>query len=394
MFLPFYLKIKESSAESQQHLELVQEGCLMPSVTGETYTAGRDERKNILEVSQLHLQLAPSEHPKDTKSGKVGSKLHLGGNPRDHSFIRFTEQEEKNVVQFFTTLYNLGYGFTKIDMASLVTEYAVYLKKRTRTQPVVMHWVTDLSKKYPELNIVSRKCKMALTAILSKFFDDLEKIMTEYSLNSTPHLVFSVTDIEIQQDDTLSGEDKILTTVIACGSAAGHSIPPFFVFPGKEMTVDLMGGALPGSSGVVSEDGLVNAEVFIQFLNEHLLRNVLEKDNEKPVLIHVNGVKFCSVGLMELAKHRNVMLIFPPAEISNALMPLDVGCIESFQAEYTKECEKHIQETMTDITKANVCGIVSKVYPKAISSSNIREGFQKAGLFPCDRHMLILKGKD
>ena len=343
--------------------------------------------------SAIPIDPPTSERQKNGDHYKVDSKRYFGANPEEPLFIRFTEKEEKNVVDFLMTLYNLGYGFTKLDMAAVTTEYAVYLRKRTRTQPIVMHWLADMIKKWPKLQLVSKKCKLTLTGILSKFFDNLESVMRKNSFDTTSERVFSVTDVEIRQDDAESDEEKILTTVIACGSAAGLSIPPFFVFPGEEMTAGLMNDALPGSSGVVTDDGLVNAEVFIQFLNEHLLKNIPEADIGKPILIHVNAVKFCSVGLVELAKKHNVTLIFPPAEITNALMPLDVGCIEPFQAEYTQECEKHIQETMTDITKNNVCGIVGKIYPKALTSNNIKEGFRKAGLFPCNRHMLILKRK-
>ena len=324
---------------------------------------------------------------------KVDSKRYCGANPEEPLFIRFTELEEKNVVDFLILLYNLGYGFTKLDMARIATEYAVYLRKRTRTQPIVMHWVIEMISKWPELQLVRKKCKLNLTGILTKFFNNLENVMKRCSFDERPELVFSVTDIEIRQDDSESGEEKILTTVIACGSAAGLPVPPFFVFPGQKVTPDLMNEALPGSSGVVSDDGLVNAEVFIQFLNDHLLKNIPEEDIGKPILIHINAIKFCSVGLLDLAKKHNVTLIFPPMEIPNALMPLDVGCIVPFQTEYIRECKKHIQETMTDITINNVCGIVGKIYPRALTSKNIKEGFRKAGLFPCNRDMLIVKRK-
>ena len=324
---------------------------------------------------------------------KVDSKRYFGANPEEPLFIKFTELEEKNVVDFLILLYNLGYGFTKLDMARIATEYAVYLRKRTRTQPIVMHWVIEMISKWPELQLVRKKCKLNLTGILTKFFNNLENVMKRCLFDERPELVFSVTDIEIRQDDTESGEEKILTTVIACGSAAGLPVPPFFVFPGQKVTPDLMNEALPGSSGVVSDDGLVNAEVFIQFLNDHLLKNIPEEDIGKPILIHINAIKFCSVGLLDLAKKHNVTLIFPPMEIPNALMPLDVGCIVPFQTEYIRECKKHIQETMTDITINNVCGIVGKIYPRALTSKNIKEGFRKAGLFPCNRDMLIVKRK-
>ena len=340
-------------------------------------------KKGILTVTEA------SRHygiPCQTIRGRVINKGSFGSG----AVPVFTHEEEKNFVDFLTNLYNLGYGFLRTDMLAVASEYAVYLGKRTSDNPFRIQWMFNVIKRWPELAAIGKKCTLSLSYVLTRFFDNLNRVMVENSFDTKPHLVFSVTDIEIRQDDTGQDEDHVLATVLACGSADGQLVPPFFVFPGRQMTVDLMKGALPGSSGVASDDGLVNAEVFIQFLNEHLLNSLAEEEQGKPVLVHVNGVKFSSVGLMELAKSQNIFLIFPPYEISNALMPVDVGCIEPFQALYTKECEKYIEETSSDVAISNVCEVVCKVYEKALTKSNITEGFRKAGLFPCNRHMLIL----
>ena len=93
---------------------------------------------------------------------------------------------------------------------------------------------------------------------------------------------------------------------------------------------------------------------------------------------------------MELANSQKIYFVFLPYEVSNALMPVDVGCIEPFQNLYTQECESYIQENSNDIGIDNVCEIVCKVYDKELTAKNIKEGFRKAGLFPCNKHMLLM----
>ena len=354
----------------------------------DTYSVAQNELMNDNEaVRQLSI-------PQQSLQASEAEKVDLNGTAGGHSESIFTKQEEQNIVEFLTTLYSLGYGFSRYDMMIVAKEYALYLKKGKGEKFLSNNKLFKVVRNLPELRVIYKRCTMSLSNILTSFFDRLEKVMVEHSFSDTPQLVFSVIDIEIRQDEATSEEDQILATIVACGNAAGQSIPPFFVFQGQEMKQDLMNNALPGSSGIVSENGLVNAEVFIQFLTEHLLRNISEEDMGKPILVHVNGVKFCSVGLLDLAKARNITLIFPPIEISNALMPLDIACIETFQEEYTTECEKHMANTKSDIAVHNMSEIVSKVYPKALSSANISKGFRKAGLFPCDRRMLIVKGTD
>lgn len=354
----------------------------------DTYSMAQNELMNDNEaVRQLSI-------PQQSLQASEAEKVDLNGTAGGHSESIFTKQEEQNIVEFLTTLYSLGYGFSRYDMMIVAKEYALYLKKEKGEKFLSNNKLFKVVRNLPELRVIYKRCTMSLSNILTSFFDRLEKVMVEHSFSDTPQLVFSVIDIEIRQDEATSEEDQILATIVACGNAAGQSIPPFFVFQGQEMKQDLMNNALPGSSGIVSENGLVNAEVFIQFLTEHLLRNISEEDMGKPILVHVNGVKFCSVGLLDLAKARNINLIFPPIEISNALMPLDIACIETFQEEYTTECEKHMANTKSDIAVHNMSEIVSKVYPKALSSANISKGFRKAGLFPCDRRMLIVKSTD
>ena len=301
----------------------------------------------------------------------------------------FIAEEEEHIVKFLTNLYDLGYGFSRADMTAVASEYAIFLRRRESDDHLKKSWIVSFMKRWPELIKINRKCAVSLSTILTNFYDGLGRVMSFHNFDVKPHLIFSVTDIEIRQDD-VEGEDQVLTTVLACGSADGKFVPPFFVFPGKQMTLDLMAGALPGSSGIVSDTGLVNAEVFIQFLNEHLLNNIPAEEQGNPVLVHVNAVKFSSVALMELAKSQNIYLVFPPYEVSNALMPVDVGCIEPFQNLYTQECESYLQENSNDIGIDNVCEIVCKVYDKALTAKNITEGFKKAGLFPCNKNMLLM----
>ena len=303
----------------------------------------------------------------------------------------FNQQQEKNLAEYLVTMYSLGHGLTRADIADIASQYAVFLGRREKECPFDLTWVTKFVKKWPELKgKLHGTCRLPLSQIFTKFFDDLEKVVHMANFPEKSHLIFSVSDIEIREDGTNSGEEKMLATVLACGSADGVSLPPFFIYPEKRTTENCMKGALPGSRGVVSDDGCVNAQVFSHFLEKHLLSRISTEDREKPVLVHVNGFKFCSVGLKEWANSQNLILFFPPADIGRNMMPIDVGCIDSFQELYSLECERFIQETSKDVQVNNICEIVSKVFWKAFSSYHIREGYRKTGLFPCNRHMIVL----
>lgn len=65
-----------------------------------------------------------------------------------------------------------------------------------------------------------------------------------------------------------SGKSKTVT-LIGCGNALGQQVPPFFVFPGKQMVDSLLDGASPGAVGVMSDSGWSNSEVFEPYMKTH-----------------------------------------------------------------------------------------------------------------------------
>ena len=331
----------------------------------------------------------PTQTLRDRVKGKVNVEAERGG-----PGPLFTRDEEKNMVDYLMDLYNLGYGFSKLEIASVCSDYAVYLGKRERNDPVGVSLVRKTFDRWTEAKKIDRINKKPLPSLFSYYFDQLERTMLENKFDKSPNLIVAITFIEIRQGDSDSSEEQILATVVACATASGHSIPPFFVFPGKQMKVDFMKGALPGSSGVVSGDGRVNSEVFLQFLTEHVLRNVPDYKEGQDILVHVNGAKYCSVGIMELAGSMNMILFFPPAKATGVLQPLDLGCVEPFKELYTTECENHMIMTSTNISVGNVCELVCKVYQKAFSAGHVTDGFSQAGLYPCDRLHVVVKDSD
>ena len=353
----------------------------------DAFNAVKDGRMGVAGAAKVYG--IPTQTLRDRVKGRVDLEAEQGG-----PGPLLTRQEERNLIDFLMNLYNLGYGFTRLDLAAIGTEYAVYLGKRDRSNPVGISWIRKIFDRWTEAKQIDRINKKPLPSLFTYYFDQLEKVMLEHQFDKTPNLIIGITFIEIRQGDTDSSEEQILATVIASASASGQCIPPFFVFPGEKMTVDFMKGALAGSSGVVSADGRMTTEVLIQFLTEHVMRNVPDYKEGQSVLVHVNGAKYCSVGIMELASSLNMLLFFPPAKATGVLQPLDLGCVEPFKELYTAECENHMIQTSTNIAVDNVCALVCKVYQKAFSPSHIANGFSQAGLYPCDRLHVVVKDSE
>ena len=44
---------------------------------------------------------------------------------------------------------SVGYGYSRLDLRHVATDLAVYLNKRSSTELLSDHWVTNLLKRWP-----------------------------------------------------------------------------------------------------------------------------------------------------------------------------------------------------------------------------------------------------
>ncbi|KAH3866247.1 hypothetical protein DPMN_029306 [Dreissena polymorpha] len=86
--------------------------------------------------------------------------------------------------------------------------------------------------------------------------------------------------------------------------------PPFYVFPEKRCVDQLFEGALPGSSGGMSDSGFVNRGLFETSLMGHFAKHAcLDRASNKPVLVLYDEHKaHLSLTLDDWAKDHSVVL--------------------------------------------------------------------------------------
>ena len=179
------------------------------------------------------------------------------------------------------------------------------------------------------------------------------------------------------------------TTTLGCGSAGGVAIPAFFVFAGKRMLPELMKGATPGAAGTVSDPGWSNGGVFRQYLEEHFLKFIPNREPDQHILLLLDGHRsHITIGLLDWAKYHNIILFIHPAHTSHVLQPMDVLCYGPFQKMYHDVCHKFTRTTSCTVTRNDVCSLVCKVYNRALSADNLYSAFMKTGISPFDRSVI------
>ena len=162
-------------------------------------------------------------------------------------------------------------------------------------------------------------------------------------------------------------------------------IPPFYIFPGKRCSDDLLTGAPSGSAGKMSESGWSNTGIFEYYVTNHLDKHAkVTANNAQNTLILYDGHKsHISLILTEWAKQRNIILFFLPPHTSHIIQPPAVVVFGPLKCLNNRECHAYLQNNPgISLTKYEIALLTSKHFMKALSPENIVSAFRKSGIYP------------
>jgi hypothetical protein len=334
--------------------------------------------------------------------------------------------EEAKLCKHLKDLASVGYGYTRaevvnlqnlcisrfsrvktripvsIESPDLASDYAVSLGKRKDDQPFTLNWFYNFIKRWPELNVVrpsslsEQRAKCASEESVTKYFNELERILRKYDLFDKPHLIYNIDEkginTEYKPPSVVSGKDckaQVImsergktVTIIGAGNAAGMQIPPYFVFPGVRMLDGLLEGKSPGADGIMTPSGWSNSVVFKDYLQNHFMKFCQGRSDDTILILYDGHRSHISVDLVEWAKQQNIVLFVLPPHTSHILQPMDIGCFGPLQLKYAQECSKFARTHHRVVTRYDVCSLACKAYSFALSPLNLQASFNKAGIYP------------
>ena len=246
------------------------------------------------------------------------------------------------------------------------------------------------------------RAKATTKEVLSKYFDELHRIMEKYDLlMNKSKSVYNVDETNINTEhkppkvantkaksktNAITSQRIATTTLIACGNAAGRVLPPYYVFKGKRRIPQLPDGALPGSKIYMTESGWSNGEVFKDFLVNLFLPSLPRRaDGEFVMLLYDGHASHLSVPIIEFVQANQVVLFVLPAHTSHVLQPLDVVCFSATKSCYHSKCARSMQNNPGQVTtRFDVARLSSPAYLWALKVENLRSAFKKSGIYPFD----------
>ncbi|XP_074042558.1 uncharacterized protein [Leptinotarsa decemlineata] len=249
-----------------------------------------------------------------------------------------------------------------------------------------------LAIRTPEATRLSRATSFNKTNV-DRCFSNLEIVLRRY--NFSPMDIWNMDETGIttvQRPDRIVGRHGVkqvgrvtsaergtLVTLACALSAAGNTVPPFFIFSRVHFKSHFPRDAPPGSDGSANLSGWMKEVHFIQYIQQ--------ASEENPLLLLIdNHDSHSSPEALNICKDHGVTVLSFPPHFSHKLQPLD----RSVYGPFKKYVNTAYNSWMTNrpgatMTIYSIPNIVRTALPLEETPNNIRAGFQVSGIYPFNR---------
>ena len=109
----------------------------------------------------------------------------------------------------------------------------------------------------------------------------------------------------------LSSGNKTQITVVACGNAAGHVLPPMIILKGGKFNHEWSVGEVPNTLYGMSENGWIDQELYNNWLEKIFIPNI---PSYRPVILLLDRHKsHCTPEAISLAANQDIIVsCIPP----------------------------------------------------------------------------------
>ena len=121
----------------------------------------------------------------------------------------------------------------------------------------------------------------------------------------------------------------------------------------------------------------MNTQVFHQWF-----KKICSQVTERPLLIIYDGY-LSYVSLIEKAREEDITILKLPPHVTDKMQPLDISCFEPLKRTWTELLNERINVLgpKESISKSTFVDLLSQVWYKGLSETNIISAFRATGIF-------------
>ncbi|XP_018405552.1 PREDICTED: uncharacterized protein LOC108781928 [Cyphomyrmex costatus] len=184
-----------------------------------------------------------------------------------------------------------------------------------------------------------------------------------------------------------AAERGTLVSMALAVNAAGNSVPPFFVFPRKNMQSYFMDSAPPTAGAACTESGWFQQPEFVKYLH-HFIKYTNASADNKILLAIDNHISHLSIEAIDLAMDNGITMVSFPPHCSHKMQPLDVSIYGPVKGYYrTAVKDWQIANAGKAVEIRHIPGLACKALDQALTPANIKAGFTATGICPLNRNI-------
>ncbi|CAG4937489.1 unnamed protein product [Parnassius apollo] len=251
-------------------------------------------------------------------------------------------------------------------------------------------WLRGFLRRHPNIskrkaqNLNPARAQMLNKAVVSDYFAKLKDLMKKYELMKKPERIYNSDEKGCQLNlhktpqvlaergtkrvHIVAAEHGESVTVVSCGNALGHAIPPMILFKGKKMKGEWLDSLPTGAVAQMTPKGSMTTDAFVNWIH-HFSKFKLPGN----VLLIFDGAKcHLDYSIVETAEKYEIKLFCLPSNTTHELQPMDKSVFRSFEYYWDEEILRYwsLHEDRK-ITKQRFGIIFSKVWDKAATPANI-----------------------
>lgn len=275
----------------------------------------------------------------------------------------FSPAQEVELVQYILKCMDHYYGLSITELRQLAFQFAKKLKvsypaawneemRAGRTwYYMFMKRHRELTLRMPEqtsINRVRSFCK----ANIGMFFKNFGQLMDVHHFATTniynmDECGFSTVPTKIGKIIAMKGQRHVgkleaaergtMITMALTVNAAGNHLPPFFLFPRKNMQSAFLDNFSSGTAGFANGSGWMCQPEFLRYMRHFII--FAKPSLESPVLLMLdNHQSHLSVEALDIAAANGVYILSFPPHCSHKLQPLDVSVFGPVKTYYKSQC--------------------------------------------------------
>lgn len=274
------------------------------------------------------------------------------------------------------------------------------------TDPIGNHWVQRFFKRHSSTISIKKgrlidteRIQATTEANIEPWFTRLANILTRYDIE--PRNIYNMDETGTQEGDSaaqkVAGSASIKgakvtkssntdwVTVIECISATGRRVTPTIIFKGCNLqSYWVPPEGLPRWHYQATPSGWTNSDIAFDWVANIFLPSTPTKNPDQWRLLILDGFATHIDHFFQLICFREkVQLLYLPAHTSHFLQPLDVAVFAPLKAAYRSFIRSvPVASLSSPASKQRFIRAYEFASKQAISISNIKQGFEKTGIWP------------